>query len=45
MSGPTPEFTARVEAAKAAVLAETGLLHREFGRVESRWKADGTPCA
>ena len=42
MSGPSTEFTARVEAAKSAVLAETGLLHREFGRVESRWKADGT---
>jgi myo-inositol-1(or 4)-monophosphatase len=32
----------RIEAAKEAVLAETGLLHREFGRAESRWKSDGT---
>jgi len=24
------------------VLAQTGLLHREFGRAESRWKSDGT---
>jgi len=23
-------------------MAETGLLHREFGRAESRWKSDGT---
>jgi myo-inositol-1(or 4)-monophosphatase len=36
------ELTRRIEAAKAAVLAETGLLHREFGRAESRWKSDGT---
>jgi len=42
VSGPSPELAARVEAAKSAVLAETPLLHREFGRVESRWKSDGT---
>ena len=24
------------------MLAETGLLHREFGRAESRWKGDGS---
>lgn len=24
------------------MLAQTGLLHREFGRAESRWKVDGT---
>lgn len=32
----------RIEAAKRAVLAQTELLHREFGRAESRWKSDGT---
>jgi myo-inositol-1(or 4)-monophosphatase len=37
-----PELLSRIEAAKAAVLAQTGLLHREFGRAESKWKADGT---
>ena len=42
MSGHPPELLARVEAAKAAVLAERELLHREFGRAESRWKSDGT---
>lgn len=42
MSDHPSELTSRIEAAKAAVLAQTGLLHREFGRVESRWKADGT---
>jgi myo-inositol-1(or 4)-monophosphatase len=42
MSDYLPELTRRIEAAKAAVLAETGLLHREFGRAESRWKGDGT---
>ncbi len=32
----------RIEAAKRAVLAQTDLLHREFGRAESKWKYDGT---
>src|SRR5690606_37348840 len=32
----------RIEAAKRAVLAQTDLLHREFGRAESQWKKDGT---
>src|SRR4051812_5432220 len=38
----TPELLARIEAAKRAVLAQTALLHREFGRAESKWKSDGT---
>ncbi|HXQ79797.1 MAG TPA: inositol monophosphatase [Opitutaceae bacterium] len=42
MSSPSPEIASRIEAARSAVLAETGLLHREFGRAESRWKGDGT---
>ena len=33
---------ARIEAAKKAVMAQTELLHREFGRAESKWKSDGT---
>jgi len=36
------ELTSRIAAAKRAVLAQTELLHREFGRAESRWKSDGT---
>jgi myo-inositol-1(or 4)-monophosphatase len=36
------EILARIEAAKSAVLSQTGLLHSEFGRAESRWKSDGT---
>jgi len=32
----------RIAAAKRAVTAQTELLHREFGRAESRWKSDGT---
>jgi myo-inositol-1(or 4)-monophosphatase len=36
------ELTRRIEAAKAAVMAETALLHAQFGRAESRWKSDGT---
>ncbi len=32
----------RIQAAKAAVLSQTGLLHREFGRAASQWKSDGT---
>jgi myo-inositol-1(or 4)-monophosphatase len=42
MSAHPPELLQRIEAAKAAVQAETALLHREFGRAESRWKSDGT---
>lgn len=36
------DLLARIEAAKHAVLAQTNLLHREFGRAESKWKYDGT---
>jgi len=42
MSTPSPDFLDRIQAAKAAVLAQTELLHREFGRAESQWKYDGT---
>lgn len=38
----SPELLARILAAKHAVMAETALLHREFGRAETRWKSDGT---
>lgn len=38
----SPDLLARIEAAKSAVLAQTELLHAEFGRAESRWKSDGT---
>jgi myo-inositol-1(or 4)-monophosphatase len=37
-----PELVSRIASAKRAVLAQTELLHREFGRAESKWKADGT---
>lgn len=36
------ELISRIAAAKAAVLAQTELLHREFGRAKSNWKSDGT---
>jgi myo-inositol-1(or 4)-monophosphatase len=36
------ELLSRIEAAKRAVLSQTELLHREFGRAESKWKSDGT---
>jgi hypothetical protein len=46
---PAPNFNtmssdilARVEAGKAAVMAQTDLFHREFGRAQSSWKSDGT---
>lgn len=39
---PLPEILDRIEAAKKAVLAQTELLHREFGRAKSEWKKDGT---
>jgi myo-inositol-1(or 4)-monophosphatase len=42
MSNYMPELVRRIDAAKTAVQMETGLLHREFGRAESRWKSDGT---
>jgi myo-inositol-1(or 4)-monophosphatase len=32
----------RIAAAKLAVLAQTDRFHREFGRVKSDWKSDGT---
>src|SRR5271167_112806 len=38
----SPELLTRIAAARIAVLAQTDLLHREFGRAESRWKSDGT---
>src|SRR3954462_8406914 len=38
----SPELLARIEAAQRAVRAQTELLHREFGRSESKWKSDGT---
>ena len=36
------ELSSRIDAGRAAVLAQTGLLHREFGQTRSDWKADGT---
>ncbi len=39
---PSTDLTARIEAGKAAVLAQVELLHREFGKAHSRWKSDGT---
>lgn len=39
---PSSDLTLRTEAARAAVLAQTELLHREFGRAKSHWKSDGT---
>ncbi len=36
------EITTRIAAAKQAVMAETALLLREFGRAESKLKSDGT---
>jgi myo-inositol-1(or 4)-monophosphatase len=37
-----PALPSRLEAARQAVLAHTELFHREFGRAQSSWKADGT---
>lgn len=36
------ELHARIEAGKAAVMAQTELMHAEFGRAKSNWKYDGT---
>lgn len=37
-----PDLQQRIEAGRLAVLSQTDLLQREFGRVESKWKHDGT---
>lgn len=42
MPTASPELLARIEAAKRVVLAQVDFLHREFGRVQSNWKSDGT---
>ena len=39
---PQSPLALRIAAAKRAVLSQTELLHREFGRAASRWKSDGT---
>lgn len=36
------EVLTRIDAAKAAVMSQTELLQREFGRAQTRWKSDGT---
>ncbi len=37
-----PALAERIRAAQAAVLAQVDFFHREFGRVRSDWKSDGT---
>ncbi len=37
-----PDLSSRIAAGRAAVLAQTELMHREFGRARSDWKSDGT---
>ena len=32
----------RIEVARKAVMSQTELMHREFGRAQSHWKSDGT---
>jgi myo-inositol-1(or 4)-monophosphatase len=39
---PSNEILSRIEAGRSAVLSQTALLHAEFGRAQSQWKADGT---
>lgn len=39
---PSTELLSRIAAAKRAVLAQTELMHQQFGRAESQWKYDGT---
>ena len=36
------DIQARISAGKAAVMAQTELMHAEFGRAKSNWKYDGT---
>lgn len=42
MPSASDELLARIDAGKAAVLAQTEFMHREFGRVKSEWKYDGS---
>lgn len=37
-----PELLLRIDAGQRAVMAQTKLMVREFGRAESKWKYDGT---
>jgi len=37
-----PLLLQRIEMARSAVMAQTALMHREFGRAQSNWKSDGT---
>lgn len=41
-AGISADAQARAAAAREAVLAQTAYLHAHLGRVESRWKSDGT---
>jgi myo-inositol-1(or 4)-monophosphatase len=36
------ELTQRIAKGRSVIAAQTDLLHRSFGRTESRWKHDGT---
>ena len=36
------DLQARIDAGKAAVMAQTELMHAQFGRAQSNWKSDGT---
>jgi myo-inositol-1(or 4)-monophosphatase len=38
----SPDLLTRIAAARRVVLAQTELLHREFGRAQSSWKYDGS---
>jgi myo-inositol-1(or 4)-monophosphatase len=38
----TPQLRRRIEVGKRVVMAQTGRLHRGFGRAKSMWKSDGT---
>jgi len=38
----SPDLLTRIETAKRAVLSQVELLHRAFGRAESKWKFDGS---
>lgn len=39
---PSGNHSVRILAGQRIVLAQTELMHREFGRVKSEWKPDGT---
>ncbi|MFT3781175.1 MAG: inositol monophosphatase [Nibricoccus sp.] len=42
MNTPSADLRSRIKSGQTVVMAQTEMLHREFGRAKSDWKYDGT---